>query len=64
MSEIEPRTFLPVEIVFHPSWWHRHYGFVFDEGFFFNPVRRVEEEQRMRRVLRERFAGHRDGRAG
>ncbi len=52
---LTPKQFLPVEVVFHASWWHRHYGFVFDEGFFFDPVRRVEDERRMRTCLHERF---------
>lgn len=53
--EIRPKSFLPVEVVFHPSWWHRHYGLQFDEGFFFDPDRRVEDERRMRVALSERF---------
>jgi hypothetical protein len=52
---IEPRAFLPVEIVFHPSWWHRHYGLSFEEGFFFDAERRVAAERRMRAGLYERF---------
>jgi hypothetical protein len=52
---ITPKQFLPVEVVFHASWWHRHYGFKFDEGFFFDPIRRVEDERRMRGILNERF---------
>ena len=36
--EIRPKCFLPVEVVFHASWWHRHYGLQFDEGFFFDPA--------------------------
>ncbi len=52
---IEPRSFLPVEVVFHPAWWHRHYGLTFDEGFFFDPGRRVADERRMRTALHERF---------
>ena len=52
---IIPKQFLPVEVVFHASWWHRHYGIKFDEGFFFDPSRRVESEQRMRAILHERF---------
>ena len=50
-----PKEFLPVEVVFHASWWHKHYGFKFDEGFFFDPDRRVEDERRMRALLHERF---------
>ncbi len=52
---VTPRTFLPVEVVFHASWWHQHYGFKFDQGFFFDPDRRVEEERRMREILHQRF---------
>lgn len=52
---IEPRTFLPVEIVFHPSWWYRHYGITFDESFFFDPIKRVESERAMRAALHARF---------
>lgn len=46
---------LPVDVVFHPSWWHRHAGFTFDEDFFFHPARRVEDERRMEQVLYERW---------
>jgi hypothetical protein len=46
---------LPVEVIFHPSWWHRHAGISFDEDFFYHPVRRVEDERRMERTLYERF---------
>lgn len=46
---------LPVEVVFHPSWWHRHAGIEFDPDFFYDPRRRVEDERKMERVLYERF---------
>jgi hypothetical protein len=46
---------LPVEVVFHPSWWHRHAGISFDRDFFYDPRRRVEDERKMERVLYERF---------
>ena len=46
---------LPVEVVFHPSWWHRHAGISFDEDFFYHPLRRVEAERRMEHILYERF---------
>ena len=46
---------LPVDIVFHPSWWHKHTGIVFDEDFFYHPVRRVEDERRMEKELYDRF---------
>lgn len=46
---------LPVEIVLHPSWWHRHAGITFDLDFFYHPSRRVEAERQMEEVLHERF---------
>lgn len=46
---------LPVEIVFHPSWWHKHAGISFDESFFYDPERRVRDERLMEQVLYERF---------
>ncbi len=42
-------------MVFHPSWWHKHAGINFDEDFFYNPARRVEDERKMERTLYERF---------
>jgi len=50
-----PGPILPVEVVFHPSWWHRHAGISFDRDFFYDPRRRVEDERRMERVLYEKF---------
>jgi hypothetical protein len=46
---------LPAEVVFHPSWWHAHAGIDFDQDFFYDPRRRVEDERKMERVLYERF---------
>ena len=46
---------LPVDIVFHPSWWHAHAGITFDEDFFYHPKKRVESERRMEQVLYDRF---------
>jgi len=46
---------LPLEIVFHPSWWNRHAGICFDRDFFYDPRRRVEDERRMEQVLYDRF---------
>ncbi len=48
-------TPLPVDIVFHPSWWHKHAGISFDESFFYDPLRRVEDERKMEQVLYDRF---------
>lgn len=44
-----------VDISFHTSWWHRHAGIDFDEGFFFDAPRRVENDRDMRRALYEHF---------
>lgn len=46
---------LPVDIVFHPSWWYKHTGITFDQDFFYHPLKRVESEQRMEKELFERF---------
>jgi len=46
---------LPVDIVFHPSWWNKHTGMVFDEDFFYHPLRRMEDERRMEKELYDRF---------
>ena len=45
----------PCEVVFDPSWWHEHEGIDFDEGFFFDPVRRMEDEWKMECALKRRF---------
>ncbi|MFC2075881.1 uroporphyrinogen decarboxylase family protein [candidate division KSB1 bacterium] len=52
---IKPKTFIPVDVVFHPSWWHHHYGISFRESFFFDPETRISAESAMRRALAERF---------
>lgn len=46
---------LPVDIVFHPDWWHKNLGISFDESFFYDPRRRVEDEQKMEQLLYDRF---------
>lgn len=46
---------LPVDIVFHPSWWYKHAGIIFDEDFFYHPSKRVEAEKQMEHELYERF---------
>lgn len=46
---------LPVDVVFHPSWWHKNAGISFDETFFYDPRRRVEDERKMEQLLYERF---------
>ncbi|MDR0700068.1 MAG: hypothetical protein LBG28_12780 [Tannerella sp.] len=49
------KKLLPVEIVFHPSWWNKHTGITFDEDFFYHPLKRVEVERRMEKELYDRF---------
>ena len=46
---------LPVDVVFHPSWWHAHAGIDFDADFFYHPLKRVEAERQMEQVLYDRF---------
>lgn len=46
---------LPVEVVFHPSWWYKNAGTIFDEDFYYHPLRRVEAEKQMENELYERF---------
>ncbi|UCD38080.1 MAG: hypothetical protein JSW54_00930 [Fidelibacterota bacterium] len=55
MSLIRPQELLPVEIVFHPNWWHRNYGICFEKDYFFDPDTSIASTQRMRRALVERF---------
>ena len=52
---LSARELLPVEVVFHPHWWHRQYGLDFSEAFFHSPEVRVESEKRIRQILYERF---------
>ena len=51
----DKKILLPVDIVFHPSWWNKHTGITFDDDFFYHPVRRVEAERRMEKELYDRF---------
>jgi hypothetical protein len=46
---------IPVEVVFHVNWWNKNFGFTFDKNFFFEPGRRVTDEQKMRSLLYKRF---------
>jgi len=49
------KSLLPVEVVFHPSWWYKNAGITFDEDFFYHPLKRVESEKFMEKTLYERF---------
>lgn len=53
--EVGGGCILPVDIVLAPEWWHKNEGITFDRDFFFHPLKRVEEEQRMEKILYERW---------
>jgi len=52
---VNRRNLLPVDVVFHPDWWHVHYGLDFGPPFHFDPQERVESERLMRQALFDRF---------
>ncbi len=49
------KEMLPVDIVLLPEWWNKNEGITFDHDFFYHPLKRVEEEQHMEKVLYERW---------
>jgi hypothetical protein len=49
------QQFLPVELVFTPSWWYHTAGIRFDESFYLDAETRIRHDVTMRRVLNERF---------
>ena len=53
--QLKSKTFVPVEVVFAPAWWHKRCGIAFDRGFFVDPVRRVSDERTMRSTLADVF---------
>lgn len=52
---MQSKEFLPVEIVFHPNWWHHNHGFDFGRDFFYDPAKRVAGEYAMEKILEEKF---------
>jgi len=46
---------IPVDVTFHPSWWHKNANVAFNRDFFENVDYRLEADVRMRRVLFEKF---------
>jgi uroporphyrinogen-III decarboxylase len=50
-----PQQLLPVDVIFHPHWWHTHFGVDFHEPFHFDPLARVASERIMRQALFDRF---------
>jgi hypothetical protein len=55
MNTFLENDILPVDIVLAPEWWSKNEKIVFDRDFFFHPLKRVEEEQRMEKVLYDRW---------
>ncbi len=49
------KEILPVDIVLAPEWWHKNEKITFDRDFFFHPLRRAEDEQKMEKVLYEKW---------
>jgi hypothetical protein len=48
-------SILPVDIILSPEWWYKNEKITFDRDFFYHPLKRVEEEQHMEKVLYERW---------
>ncbi len=46
---------VPVEFVFNPNWWFHECGITFDEPFYLDTERRIENDRVMRKTLFERF---------
>lgn len=55
MTGITSNTFLPVEMVFNPRWWHQTTGISFERDFYFDPQTRVKNDVIMRKVLFDKF---------
>ena len=49
---------LPVDIVLAPEWWNKNEKITFDRDFFFHPLRRIEDEQKMEKILYERWGSY------
>lgn len=54
MSVVSERK-LPVDVIFHPSWWYGNYGIEFSKDFFTDPEVRVKTEQKMDHLLYNRL---------
>jgi len=46
---------VPVDVTFHPRWWHKNSNVSFNEKFFFDVDYRIEADIRMRKTLFEKF---------
>ena len=55
MNSLAADTFLPLELVFNPNWWHHTACISFDEAFYLDAETRIQNDVVMRRVLHERY---------
>jgi uroporphyrinogen-III decarboxylase len=46
---------IPVEVIFNPNWWFRHYGISFNRSFYLDKTTRILNDLVMRRGMFERF---------
>lgn len=46
---------VPVDITFHPNWWHKNAGVNFNKDFFYDIDYRLEADIQMRKTLYEKF---------
>jgi uroporphyrinogen-III decarboxylase len=53
--QVACKTFLPLELVFNPNWWHTATGISFDESFYLDAATRIRNDVTMRRALHERY---------
>ena len=49
---------LPADVVLAPAWWFHNEGITFEEDFFYDPARRVEDERKMEKALYERWGAY------
>ena len=49
-GEFSNGVILPADVVLAPAWWFHNEGITFEEDFFYDPVRRVEVEQKMEKA--------------
>lgn len=49
------KKILPTEIILSPEWWNTNEGITFDRDFFYHPLKRIEVEQQMEKILYERW---------
>ncbi len=46
---------IPCELVFHPNWWNKRFGFTFNENYFFDVKTRVKVERNHRKIINKLF---------